>query len=164
MKIYLIGLPTVGKSKIGKLIAKRIEIPFFDLDELITKLSGESPKEIITKKGESYFRKLETQALKTIDNPNCVIACGGGVVVTPENKALMDGLVVYLKVNPKDLVIKYDDVIDRPVLAFKGINKLYLERKSLYKKFMNLTINLKGLTDEKIIRKVVKAYEKNLNN
>ena len=70
MKIYLIGLPTVGKSRLGKIIAKELKISFYDLDEIITNLNRLSPKEIINNYGEAYFRKLETIALKSITNPN----------------------------------------------------------------------------------------------
>ena len=64
MKIYLIGLSGIGKTTIGKIISQKLEVDFYDTDELIKKEEKLLPKEIIIKYGEAHFRNIETKILK----------------------------------------------------------------------------------------------------
>jgi shikimate kinase len=80
MKIYLIGFMGSGKTYWGQQLSKKLNIPFFDMDEQIVNSEGRSINEIFDKFGEEYFRLKEKGVLKTITeaNPTFVMACGGG--------------------------------------------------------------------------------------
>ena len=80
MKISLIGFMGCGKTTVGRLLSKRLGIPFFDLDELVVEREGMSIPEIFKKKGERVFRKLESQVLKELllKNISFVLSTGGG--------------------------------------------------------------------------------------
>src|SRR5258705_3231181 len=80
MKIYLIGFMASGKSHWGKQLGQKLNIPFFDMDELIVNAEGRSINEIFARFGEEYFRLKEKGILHVITegNPNFVMACGGG--------------------------------------------------------------------------------------
>jgi shikimate kinase len=77
--IYLMGMPGVGKTSIGKKVANKLQLPFYDLDDLIEKKFNRSISEIFTLYGESFFRKAESYSLKeTLSMPAGVLALGGG--------------------------------------------------------------------------------------
>ena len=80
MRIYLIGFMGSGKSHWGRLLSKKLTLPFFDLDSQITEQENKSIVEIFEEKGEEYFRMLEKEALYilTESHDSFVMACGGG--------------------------------------------------------------------------------------
>ncbi len=83
--ICLIGLMGTGKTRLGRLLAEAFSLPFFDSDEEIEKAAGMDISEIFERFGESYFRDGETRVLRRLlDGPLCVLATGGGAVMTPE--------------------------------------------------------------------------------
>jgi shikimate kinase len=79
-KIILVGYMGSGKTTIGKLLSEYIEIPFYDLDNLIENKEGNSVQNIFSEKGEIYFRKLESELFKDFVNTNdsFVLSIGGG--------------------------------------------------------------------------------------
>jgi shikimate kinase len=80
VKIYLIGLPGSGKSRLGRALADHLRIDFIDLDTVIEKVCGKSVSEIFSEKGEAYFRKTESEQLHRLGESmeNFVMATGGG--------------------------------------------------------------------------------------
>lgn len=80
MRIYMIGFMGAGKTHWGKLLAKKLQLPFYDLDELIVSAEGKTVTEIFDEEGEEYFRTFERDLLhKTTEkNPAMVLSCGGG--------------------------------------------------------------------------------------
>lgn len=163
MRIYLIGLPGVGKTRIGKLLANKLNLNFYDTDELIENNNEKHPKDIINQNGEAYFRYLETNTLKDLLIVDGIVSCGGGIVEISENRRYLDGLVVYLKVDPKDLTFEKEEIEKRPILQKDGIQKLYDKRKTKYKVFSNLIIDISNKSDLEIIQEVIEHYE-NINN
>ena len=144
MKYYLIGMPGSGKSTVGKEIARITKYKFIDLDKYIEKKEGMTIPEIFEKNGVDYFRTLETKSLIELkDEDDVVISCGGGIVVTPQNKEEMNGFVVYLKVSLENLKIRVssDAQNKRPLLNTNSIEELYEARKNLYLDFQNFTIS-----------------------
>ncbi|MBI5207500.1 MAG: shikimate kinase, partial [Candidatus Firestonebacteria bacterium] len=91
MNIILIGFMGTGKSSIGKLLAKKKNKQFVDIDEEIEKSENLSITEIFNNYGEDYFRDLESKYLQRIieQKKDCVIACGGGVVLKEKNINLL---------------------------------------------------------------------------
>lgn len=109
MKIFLIGMPGAGKSTIGKEIAERKKLPFFDLDKEIEKEDGRSVTDIFSQSGESFFRDIETRTLLKITDSikSFVMATGGGTPCFHSNMKLMveKGFTVFLD-PPLDLIEK----------------------------------------------------------
>lgn len=103
MLIFLIGFMGAGKSSQAKKLAARLSFEAVDLDELIEKANKQSVSEIFNLKGEQYFRKVESEALRTIsDYQNAVVATGGGTPCFFDNMQWMNenGITVYLKIHP----------------------------------------------------------------
>ncbi len=99
MKIYLVGFMGSGKTTVGRELAARLDVPFFDLDELIESAEKMTVKEIFAVRGEPYFRKRERDLLRSTRHLEAgVIATGGGTFTFDENIQLIqsEGLSVYL--------------------------------------------------------------------
>lgn len=107
MRIYLIGFMGCGKTHWGKIWAEEKKYFFYDVDDSIEKAEGETIEMIFEKKGEAYFRKIESAMLRTtIDFENCIISCGGGTPCHDDNIQWMNnnGITIYLQSNPSQLL------------------------------------------------------------
>ncbi len=107
MKIILIGYRGSGKSAVGRHLSRKLGIPFVDADRLVEKEAGMSIAELVSLKGWQEFRKRETQTLTALQEPTvCVLATGGGAVLTDENRKQLKkaGVVIYLKAELPDIV------------------------------------------------------------
>jgi shikimate kinase len=105
-KIFLIGFMGSGKSTAGRRLASQLNWSFIDLDEIIEKMEGMKIPDIFSLKGEPYFRKLETKALKDLrSETDTVISTGGGTPCFGDNMDFMlnSGLTIYLKMTPAGL-------------------------------------------------------------
>ncbi len=140
---FLIGMPFVGKSHWGKLLAIHYNVPFTDLDELIERTSGRTITDIFSQSGEDTFRALEHQCLNdlvTADTKPQIVACGGGTPCFFNNIDLMKlhGTVVWLKASiPYLLRNAASDTATRPLIATaddpaKRLQQLLQEREPYY--------------------------------
>lgn len=105
-KIYLIGFMGSGKTTAGKKLAALLGWSFIDLDEITETAAGMKIPEIFSRHGEEYFRKCESESLKSLDNlQDVVISTGGGAPCYNENMEFMlaSGLTAYLKLTPEQL-------------------------------------------------------------
>lgn len=156
MNYYLIGMMGSGKSTVGKLLAKKLETPFLDLDHYIEVKNNKSINDIFKEKGENYFRQLETNALSEIKGSKIVVACGGGIILNHENrkKISANGKVIFLKASISSLIKRLLSNKDRPLLNDKNIGneliKIWNERKNYYNETAEITINTDGYTPESI--------------
>jgi len=138
MLLYLIGLPGVGKTTVGKQIAKKLQFSFLDLDDEIEKSIGNSIPQIFKIEGEDYFRKIEKQELhKTFTLQNIIVATGGGTPCFFDNMRLMKraGKTIYLKAEPEAVIkkISIEEIKNRPIFNnIEDLNNLYLKRKPVY--------------------------------
>jgi len=121
--LFLIGMPFVGKSHWGKLLATHYSVPFTDLDELIERTSGRTITEIFSQSGEDAFRALEHQCLDkllTTETTSQIVASGGGTPCFFNNIDLMKqhGTVVWLNASiPYLLKNAASDTAGRPLIA-----------------------------------------------
>lgn len=161
-RIYLIGFMGAGKSTVGRELSHKLHWPFFDLDVEIQKAEGIPVREIFERHGESRFRQLETEHLKTLTaSPKGVIALGGGAYLDPANRELVEttGTSVWLDGSFAVLRKRIRPDGSRPLWADpEKARKLYDERRPTYElaKVHVLTDNRSpDAIAAEIIRKVV---------
>lgn len=101
MNIYLIGFMAVGKTTLGKRLAKAMQRPFIDTDKLIAQRTLKTIDEIFETLGEDEFRKIEADTLRSITENNAIIATGGGLPCYFNNMDFMNtqGVTIYLRAN-----------------------------------------------------------------
>ena len=137
--LILTGFMGSGKSSVGKIVAERTGFRFVDLDAEIVAAAGCSINDIFARDGEEAFRALESSQLeKVLSGGRRVVATGGGVVISGQNRALMRnrGVVVNLNVTLEQVLARLDGCCDRPLLAGEDAAKraktLMDEREQFY--------------------------------
>jgi len=141
--IILIGMPGCGKTSIGMALAKKLKKEFADTDEWIIKTAGKSIPEIFENDTEDVFRKLETEALKTLcKKANLVIATGGGIVTRQENLKIIkqNSIVIFLDRDISEL-----PVCGRPLSQKEGIEALAKIRLPLYSQWSDYKVAVNGI-------------------
>lgn len=151
--VVLIGMPGCGKSTIGEIIAKELNLTFHDMDVYIENIAGKTIPELF-EEGEDIFREWETKACMDLSQKNnLIIASGGGVVKKDINIDILkkECIIIYID-RPVEEIIKDVNVSTRPLLK-EGTSKvyeLYKERSELYKKAADITVVNNGLIEEVI--------------
>ena len=158
--IVLIGMPGAGKSTIGVLLAKSMLMDFADTDLIIQRKYSRALCEIIKKYGISDFLQIENDVIRRSEFHNCIIATGGSAVYGEEAmKSLKDnGIVVYLRVEPRELEKRINNIHTRGIAMKDGttIAELYAERAPLYEKYADVTVNCANLTPEQCVDEIMK--------
>ena len=161
--ILLIGMPGVGKSTIGVILAKVLGYQFLDADLLIQKSEGKLLKDIIAEKGTEGFIQVENRVNSRIEAENAIIATGGSVVYGKEAMEPLKsiGTVVYLKQSLPVLEKRLRNIRNRGVVLKKGqtLKDLYRARTALYEKYADVTVDEYGLDIEETVQAVQKALE-----
>ncbi len=165
--LVLLGMMTVGKTTLGRIVAKRQGIEFADIDENIEKKNSMTIGDIFKKKGEKFFRiEEEKESLKFLKKNNCVIALGGGSFMNKNirESVLKNSISIWLDNNIKVLEKRAKWTNKRPLLKnenkLKKLDNLYNQRKAVYK-LANYKITCDKLSKENIIDKIISLYEKN---
>jgi len=134
--IFLVGFMGAGKTTVGRALARHLGYDFYDLDELITALTGKSVQEIFVDVGEDGFRKLESRAIQTCgDFVRAVVALGGGAYVSEQNRAVLRsiGNTVWLDCPLEVCLQRVSGDESRPLLGNADQMKLLLaERRESY--------------------------------
>ena len=161
--IVLIGMPGVGKSTVGVILAKVLGYQFVDADLLIQKSEGKLLKDIIAEKGTDGFIEVENRVNASIKAENTIIATGGSVIYGKEAMAHLKeiGTVVYLHVPFTTLEKRLADIKGRGVVLKEGqtLYDLYLERTPLYEKYADLEISEEGLNVEQTVDKLIENLQ-----
>jgi len=158
--IYLVGFMGTGKTTIGRELAKMKKMCFADLDELIELKERMSIPDIFRKKGERYFRKVESKVLKEISRENgFVVACGGGIVLENINIGIMKetGLVVCLKASPAVILKRTSQSLNRPLLNTENPKErimLLLKLRAPYYALADKEVNTSNMSIKETARKV----------
>ena len=146
--IILIGMPGVGKSTAGVIMAKVLNYDFLDSDLVIQKETKKRLKEIIAERGIDGFNAIENEINSRIEVDHTVIATGGSVVYGAQAMAHFAeiGTIVYLKISYEQLDRRLGDLDERGVVHRENqtLRDLYEERTQLYEKYADITVELDG--------------------
>ena len=160
-KVVLIGMPGCGKSTIGKLVSKELNLKFIDMDNYIEKITDRTIPQLF-EQGEDYFRDFETLACKELSKKsNVLISSGGGVIKRKENIQILqkESYIIFID-RPLEELLNDVDISKRPLLkdGREKLIKLYEERYELYKSSADdIVKNDKGLRNAiDIIEKLIK--------
>lgn len=170
--MILFGFKGCGKTHFGKLVAKRLHIPFIDTDALIEQIYFKrfhtplSCRQIALEKGDPFFRQLEKEIILSLKHGQNIIAVGGGAVLNPENAAHLKllGKMVYLKAD-KEMIKKrmlsgiLPSFID-PEDPDESFENMYQDRKEKYAAIEAKTIDLQSKTEKDVVEELIKLYGK----
>ena len=163
--LVLLGMMGVGKSTLGKIVAKKLDLKFVDTDLNIEKKWSMKIWEIFKIKGENFFRiEEEKEVLECLKKNKTVLALGGGAFMDKSirNSVLKNSLSFWLDLNLKAITRRVKWNKKRPLLnqqnAEEIIKKLYLKRKDIYK-LANYKINCNKMTKDEIAKKIIFYYE-----
>ena len=161
--IILIGMRGSGKSTIGKLLAKKLQKKFLDLDTVMEDKFNLSVGRIVEQHGWDYFRKQEAQIAKQkAQVTNTVIATGGGIILQKENIDALQkkGIFVFLQTPLEILLKRIMNDKPRAPLTNKStkeeIKHVWTERKKLYENYADICIHTKNLNEKQIVAKILK--------
>jgi len=164
--LVFLGMMGSGKSSIGNLVSKKLDLHFVDIDNLIIENAGMTISEIFEKKGESYFRNLEEKiTLKCLKKIKNVISLGGGGFINTKirKEVLNNHFSFWLNWDELTLMKRIKGSKKRP-LVFKSTNQeiraIIKDRSKIYSN-AQFKINCNKLTKTEIVKKIIKNYELN---
>ena len=164
--IVLLGMMGSGKSTIGYLLSRNINLNFLDVDKLIEKETGLKVQDIFQKKGEVYFRNLEEKiTLKLLKDKGKIISLGGGGFLNKNirKEILKNHISFWLSWKSSTIIKRILKSKKRPI-AFNSsennLKKLINERANIYAE-ANFKINSETLTKNMIVKNIIEIYEKN---
>ena len=167
--LVLTGMMGVGKSTIGKNLAKKLKFNFIDIDHLIETEEGASISSIFKNKSENYFRKIESEiTLQALKKSNSVISLGGGSFLNKSIRATTNkkSISFWLDVDIDELIKRLKRTKKRPLLYKKNISdtirKIYLERKKIYNE-ADFRVKCSSFKSSEIVDKIIKLYENSRN-
>ncbi len=159
--IVLIGMPGVGKSTVGVILAKELGYQFLDADLLIQKRENRLLKEIIEQEGVDGFIEIENQVNASIEADRTVVATGGSVVYGEEamNHLKHIATVIYLRLSYEELEKRLGNLKNRGVVLREGqtLKDLYEERTKLYEKYADLIVDEENKGIEETLQAIVKV-------
>ena len=164
--LVFLGMMGSGKSSIGSLVAKKLNLNFVDVDKEIEKELGLSISKIFETKGEDYFRKFEEKkTLKILKNNSTVISLGGGAFINKiiRKEVLKNHISFWLNWENETLINRIKNSKKRPI-AFKSTDNelidLIKKRSNIYSKAL-YEIKCDKMSKNEIVKKVLKNYETN---
>jgi len=164
--LVFLGMMGSGKSSIGNLVSKKLNVPFIDIDSLIVENVGMSVSQIFEQKGENYFRNIEEKiTLKSLKKIKNVVSLGGGAFINAKirKEILLNHFSFWLNWDESILIRRIKSSKKRP-LAFKSTDQelrtIIKDRSKIYSN-AQFKINCNKLTKTEIVKKVIKIYEFN---
>jgi shikimate kinase len=162
--IFLIGPMGAGKSTIGRTLAKELKLDFYDYDDVIEERTGADISWIDDVEGEEGYRRREQKVIEELtQKTNIVLATGGGVIMTPENRNALAGrgTVIYLKTSLQQQFERTKrDSTKRPMLQTKDLEKrleqLRMECEPLYEELSDVSFDTDRLTVKSVATHIIK--------
>ena len=166
--IFLIGLMGTGKTTVGRQLARKLKMEFFDSDRVIEERTGADIPLIFEKEGEAGFRKREAAIIDELtQKQNIILATGGGAVLDPLNREHLSsrGTVFYLKSSLKTLVERTSKDKNRPLLhadepAEVILQRLLDQRGPLYEETADYIIETANNSIHSVIHAIIKHLKK----
>lgn len=164
MQILLVGFMGVGKTTIGKILAKELQLPFIDMDREIVKRLGMPIKDFFETNGEESFRVVETNLLEEMTSFQGIISTGGGIVSRPENMAILKKYqtIIYLHANFSVVNYRINKNKRRARPLAEGdvgeLKALFEKRKASYEKIATFRQN----TNHKPLKKITAEIREKL--
>ena len=164
--LVLLGMMGSGKSTIGYLLSKNLNLEFYDIDSIIEKQDGRKISEIFNTEGEVFFRKLEEKvSIKILKLKNKVISLGGGAFLNENirKEVLSNNVSFWLNWKDNTLINRIKRNNKRPIINNSNkneIKKLISKRLKIYS-MADFKINCEKFTKNEITRKILDIYEKN---
>jgi shikimate kinase len=156
--VAIVGYMGSGKSTVGRLLARRTDRDFVDLDAEISHKAARTIPEIFAEGGEGCFRDLEHEALlSALDRPDpAVISCGGGAIVRPENRAALRDTPTIFLTESVDVLYARTRGPDRPLKggSREDFARRYAERLSLYREVADVEVRADGRTAAEVAEEV----------
>ncbi|MFH1825504.1 MAG: shikimate kinase [Candidatus Firestonebacteria bacterium] len=160
--IILLGFMGTGKTTIGKILAKKLEFKFIDVDEIIEERIGKSISKIFKEDGEKKFRIIEKEVVRDVSKlKNTIISTGGGVVLLEKNvnNLRKNGILISLMSSPESILKRVIKDKKRPLLNYsnklKTIKKLLDFRFPYYVNNVDYIIDTSNLSPNKIVKKIL---------
>ena len=162
--IVFLGMMGSGKTSIGKLTSKKLNLQFYDVDQIIEKELRMSISDIFEKKGEMFFRDFEEKTtLKILKKKKIVVSLGGGAFI---NKKIRDEILknhfsFWLNWNSKTLIQRIQNNKKRPIASKANTNELVdlIKKRSIIYSRSKYKINCEQLSKNKIVNKIIYIYE-----
>jgi len=163
--LYLVGFMGVGKSALGRRVAKELDYQFIDSDQSIENKCGRPISEIFKNEGEASFRQYELEFIQSgHPSSRCVVSCGGGLVIQDGMKELLKdkGVVICLFASLETIIERISRNSDRPLINVSNpetrIRELFAERESFYMK-SGPCISTEGRTIAEVVRHILRTYK-----
>ena len=164
--ISLIGLPGSGKSSVGRQLARRLQLPFFDSDHVIEQQLGCSIREYFEREGEERFRDVEESVIDELTQVGSgVLSTGGGVILRQANRLRLrqHGQVVYLNSSPDELFRRLRHDVNRPLLQvadpLNRLRDLHAVRDPLYRETAHFVVETGRPSVATLVGMIVKQLE-----
>ncbi len=162
MNVILCGMMGAGKTTVGKEIAKRMGLRWYDTDEIIAHRHGKISN-IFERCGEPYFRALETEIVKELSSQDgLVLSTGGGLLLKKENRELLQtgGKIIFLRASLETLENRLRADKERPLLQTAEslrdkLTRLLQERTSVYEQAADYTVDVDEKTPQKIAEEII---------
>lgn len=166
--IVLVGLPGSGKTTIGRQLARRLQLPFVDVDHAIEQQIGCSIRDYFEREGEPAFRDVEEQVIdQLVQGPTCVLSTGGGAVLRASNRSRLRGCgkVFYLRSTPEEIFRRVKHDRSRPLLQvanpMQKLRDLYAFRDPLYRETAHFVIETGRPTMAMLVNSMAMQLELN---
>ncbi|MCY4649092.1 MAG: shikimate kinase [bacterium] len=165
-KVWLIGMMSSGKTKVGRMLSHRSGLPFVDVDDEIVERAGMTIPQIFAQHGEPAFRAMECAEVERIaaDSQRLVVATGGGAILDPDSRRVMrkTGLVVWLKPSIASLIAKRKTA-NRPLLQGHSdlaarYTEIWKARRHLYEEAAHLSVDMDHKSRELVAEEVWRLW------
>ncbi|HEX5974589.1 MAG TPA: shikimate kinase, partial [Rubrobacteraceae bacterium] len=158
--VAIVGYMGCGKTTVGRALASKLGWEFVDLDRAITKATGSAISEIFRASGEEHFRNLEHRALLDVldGTPERVVACGGGIILRPENRKLLGRTAAVFLMEEVNTLYGRTRGGDRPLRAdsLEAFERRYAERLPLYEEVAELKVEIQGRPPTQVAEEIAR--------